>query len=49
MWTFRVGAQQAKKLLFTGELISGLEALKIGLVSECCKKEDLDARVESLA
>ena len=34
MWVYRVGAERAKRLLFTGDLIDGKEAARIGLVGE---------------
>jgi enoyl-CoA hydratase len=49
MWAFRVGAQQAKRLLFTGELIDGKEAQRIGLALEAVPGSELDARVQQLA
>lgn len=49
MWVFRIGAERAKRLLFTGDLIDGREAARIGLVGECVPEADLDARVDALA
>jgi enoyl-CoA hydratase len=49
MWVYRVGAERAKRLLFTGDLITGSEAARIGLVSEAVPPADLDAAVERLA
>ncbi len=49
MWIYRVGAERAKRLLLTGDLISGLEAARIGLVSEAVAPAELDAAVERLA
>jgi enoyl-CoA hydratase len=49
MWVYRVGAERAKRLLLTGDLISGIEALSIGLVSQAVPLEDLDDAVNSLA
>ncbi len=42
LWLYRVGAQQAKKLLLTGDLISGKEAVEIGLALQACSPGDLD-------
>ena len=39
-WALRVGIQQAKRLLFTGHLIDGAEAVKIGLALNCYDDED---------
>lgn len=49
MWVYRVGAEQAKRMLFTGDLIDGLEAVRIGLVSEAVPEADLADRVDALA
>lgn len=47
-WVYRVGAERAKRLLLTGDLISGAEAARIGLVSEAVPHGELDAAVEAL-
>lgn len=44
-----VGPHHAKKLLFTGRLISAQEALTIGFLTEVVPPEALDDRVEALA
>jgi enoyl-CoA hydratase/carnithine racemase len=49
MWVYRLGAERAKRMLLTGDLISGAEAARIGLVGEAVAPEKLDARVEALA
>ena len=49
MWVYRVGAQVAKRLLFTGDLVSGTYAKEIGLALEAPPLEELDATVEALA
>ena len=49
MWVYRVGAERAKRLLLTGDLISGAEAARIGLVSEAVPAGELDGAVERLA
>jgi len=49
MWVYRVGAEQAKRMLLTGDLIDGREAEKIGLVAESVPDDELDEAVESLA
>ena len=40
-WALRVGIQQAKRLLFTGDLIDGKEAVNIGLAMKCYDNKDL--------
>jgi len=44
MWAYRVGAQRAKRLLFTGDSLSGLEALEWGMAIEAPEPELLDER-----
>ena len=48
MWVYRLGAEQAKRMLFTGALLSGTEAAEIGLVHEAVPAADLDAAVAAL-
>src|SRR5947209_1968037 len=48
MWAYRLGPQRAKRLLFTGDSLSGAEALDWGLAIEAPAPEELDARVEGL-
>ena len=48
MWAYRLGAQRAKRLLFTGDCLSGAEALEWGLAIEAPPPEQLDARAEAL-
>ncbi|MCE7002433.1 crotonase/enoyl-CoA hydratase family protein [Kibdelosporangium philippinense] len=48
MWAHRLGDQRAKRLLFTGDCISGKQAAEWGLAVESCPAEELDARTEAL-
>jgi enoyl-CoA hydratase len=48
MWMHRLGAQRAKRLLFTGDSLSGAEALEWGLAIEAPTPERLDERTEIL-
>jgi len=48
LWAFRLGVEKAKRLLFTGDCLSGAEALAWGLAVEAPPKEKLDERVENL-
>ena len=48
LWASRVGAQRAKRLLFTGDSLSGREALEWGLAIEAPPAEHLDERAEAL-
>ncbi len=49
MWTYLVGPQWAKRMLLTGDSISGVEAARIGLVLQSVPTGDLEQVVESLA
>lgn len=49
LWAERIGAQRAKRLLFTGDCLTGAEALDWGLAIEAPPAAELDARVEALA
>ncbi|MGZ3416707.1 MAG: crotonase/enoyl-CoA hydratase family protein [Polyangiales bacterium] len=48
LWAFRIGVEKAKRLLFTGDCLSGREAVEWGLATECAPRAELDARFESL-
>lgn len=49
MWLYHVGPQWTKRLLFTGDTISGADAATIGLVQEAVPADDLEGHVASLA
>ena len=49
MWVYRLGPERAKRMLFTGDKISGAEAERIGLVLKAVPVAELDAEVERLA
>ena len=49
MWVYRLGAEKAKRMLLTGDLVSGAEAAGMGLVLESVPEPDLDERVAALA
>jgi len=49
MWVYRLGAEGAKRMLLTGDLIDGAEAKRIGLVTDSVPAATLDDRVEALA
>ena len=49
MWVYRLGAERAKRMLLTGDLIDGREAKAIGLVADAVPAKALDARVEAWA
>ena len=48
LWMQRIGVQRAKRLLFTGDSLSGREAVEWGLALECAPRASLDARCEAL-
>ncbi|MHB8695133.1 MAG: crotonase/enoyl-CoA hydratase family protein [Solirubrobacteraceae bacterium] len=48
MWAYRLGPQRAKRLLFTGDCLSGSEALEWGLAIEAPAPAALDERTEAL-
>jgi enoyl-CoA hydratase len=48
LWADRLGPQRAKRLLFTGDSLSGAEALEWGLAIEAPPAARLDERVEVL-
>ena len=49
MWVYRLGAQRAKRMLLTGDLIDGATAAEWGLALEAVPEAELDARVDELA
>ena len=49
MWIYRVGAERAKRMLLTGDLVTGVEAARMGLVTEAVPAAELDAAVERWA
>jgi enoyl-CoA hydratase len=48
LWAYRLGPQRAKRLLFTGDSLSGAQAAEWGLALEAWPASELDARVEAL-
>jgi enoyl-CoA hydratase/carnithine racemase len=48
LWAYRLGPQRAKRLLFTGDCLSGAQALEWGLAIEAPQPEELDSRTEEL-
>src|SRR5436309_402229 len=49
MWAYRLGPQRAKRLLFTGDSLSGAEAVEWGLAIEAPPPDQLEERAETLA
>jgi enoyl-CoA hydratase len=48
LWVHRIGLEKAKRLLFTGDCLSGSEAVAWGLAIECAPRDQLDERFETL-
>jgi enoyl-CoA hydratase len=49
MWVYRLGAERAKRMLLTGDLVDGREAARLGLVLEAVPRAKLDERVAAVA
>ena len=49
MWVFRIGAEKAKRMLLTGDLVDGRQAKEMGLVYDAVPAAELDAAVDALA
>ena len=48
IWAHRIGIERAKRLLFTGDCLSGAEAVEWGLATEAAPAERLDQRFDAL-
>ena len=48
LWAHRIGPARAKRLLLTGDSLTGLEAAAWGLATEAAPAAELDARFEDL-
>lgn len=49
LWIYHCGPQWAKRMLFTGDIISGLDAARIGMVLESYPADRLDKEADELA
>jgi enoyl-CoA hydratase len=49
MWVYRLGLEQAKRIMLSGEALDGREAERIGLVSRAVPADRLAQEVESFA
>ena len=49
MWVYRLGAEKAKRMLLTGDVVDGREAKAMGLVLDAVPEAKLEARVLELA
>ena len=48
VWAHRIGIEKTKRLLFTGDCLSGKEAVAWGLATQSAPADELDARFEAL-
>jgi enoyl-CoA hydratase len=49
MWVYRLGLEQAKRYLLTGDEISAADAARLGLILEAVPNDELDERAMALA
>ncbi|HEY8172564.1 MAG TPA: crotonase/enoyl-CoA hydratase family protein [Dehalococcoidia bacterium] len=49
MWVYRLGLEHAKRLMLTGESLSGVEAARVGLASAAVPRDQLDDTVDAMA
>ena len=49
IWPALIGMARAKEMLLTGDMISGAEAARIGLINHAVPRAELDAKVAELA
>jgi enoyl-CoA hydratase len=49
MWTYLLGPQWAKRMLLTGDFLTGIDAARLGLVLDAVPAAELDAEVMALA
>jgi len=48
LWAYRIGPEKAKRLLFTGDSLTGKEAAEWGLATEAVGSDQLDERFERM-
>lgn len=48
MWVYRLGPENAKRMLFTGDLVDGAEAARMGLVLKAVPEDALEREVAAL-
>jgi enoyl-CoA hydratase len=49
MWAYRLGLETAKRLMLTGQSLSGTEAVRLGLASASAPADELPAVVDDMA
>jgi len=48
MWVYRLGPEKAKRMLFTGDTVSGREAESMGLILKAVPDDHLDKEIEAM-
>ncbi len=48
MWVYRLGPQAAKRMMMTGDLIDGREAVEMGLALKTAPADGFEAAIDSL-
>ena len=48
LWAYRIGVEKAKRLLFTGDCLTGIQAFEWGLATEAPVSDQLDTQFEKL-
>jgi len=48
LWAYRIGVEKAKRLLFTGDCLTGTQAFEWGLATEAPASDQLDTQFEKL-
>ncbi len=48
LWAYRIGVEKAKRLLFTGDCLTGTQAFEWGLATEAPASDQLDTQFENL-
>jgi enoyl-CoA hydratase len=48
LWAYRIGIERAKRLLFTGDCLTGTQAVEWGLATESAPADKLDEKFERL-
>ena len=49
MWVYRLGLEHAKRLMLTGESLTGVEAERVGLISKALPADELPEAAEAMA
>jgi enoyl-CoA hydratase len=49
MWVYRLGLEHAKRLMLTGEALTGVEAERVGLISKAVPADELASTAEAMA